>query len=131
VATVVGNSSNLRREANVTIAGLNHHIEQDYSRTGGSNVTISPVVRTTSYLGADYQVIVTGGAALTTDDFSSPVSWVTVTPSIDLKSATVSVVYWPSYVSGYTLTPRTADVTIAGVTHKVIQTSWYYYWYYY
>ncbi len=45
VVTVVKNSSNLRRTADLTIAGLTHHIEQDYNRTGGSNVTITPAVK--------------------------------------------------------------------------------------
>jgi hypothetical protein len=74
-------------------------------------------------------VIVNGLTNGTLADFSSPVDWVTVTPAADMRSASVTVMPWPWSESGYTYTPRSIDVTIGGVSHKVIQTSYYYYWY--
>ena len=130
VVTVVRNSSSLRRKCDLTIAGLNHHIEQDWNRTsGGSTVTITPVVRTVNHMGATYTVNISGLLNGTVADFASPVDWVTVTPAADMKSASVTVNAWPWSESGYTTTPRTTDVTIGGQTHKVIQRS-YYDWYY-
>lgn len=118
VATVVGNSSNLRREANVTIAGLNHHIEQNWnSQGGGSGVTIAPLVGYASVGGGSYQVTITGYSTMNAADFFSPVSWVTITP--DMQSATVVVEDWGFWNSGYT--PRSAVIKIAGVNHTVIQ----------
>lgn len=132
VVTVSKNSTNLKRSAELTIAGLIHKINQDWDRDSpSSSVTITPSVRTVNYLGGTYSVMVTGGVGLTTEDFSSPVDWVTVVPSADFKSASVTVPYWPSWSSGYSFTPRTVDVTIGGATHRVIQTTYYSYWYYY
>ncbi|MEN9975464.1 MAG: hypothetical protein RLZZ282_1470, partial [Verrucomicrobiota bacterium] len=132
VVTVVRNSTSLRRECNLTIAGLNHHIEQDWNRTsGGSTVTITPTVRTVNFTGATYTVTISGLLNGNLSDFSSPVDWVTVTAAADMKSASVTVNAWPWSESGYTTTPRSTNVTIGGQAHKVIQTTYYYSWYYY
>jgi len=121
IVSVGGNSSNLKRSADLTIAGLNHHIDQAQSANGGA-VSISPSVRMVSVGGGSYQVTITGYRTLNINDFASPVPWVTVTPAANLKSATVTVADWGFVNSG--ISNRDATVTIAGLSHLVIQT-WY------
>ena len=131
LVTITKNTTASTRQMDLTIAGIDHHINQLSNPNGGSSVTISPVVKTTNYLGDSYTVTVKGLVNGSTSDFSSTVSWVTVTPAANLTSATVTVAAWPFYDSGFTFTPRTANVTIGGVTHTVIQTTYYAYWDYY
>ena len=119
VVSVGGNSTNLKRSADLTIAGLNHHIDQAQSLTGGG-VTISPTVRTVSVGGGSFQVNITGYNILNTNDFFSPVDWITVTPAANLKSATVTVTNWGFANSG--TSNRDATVTVAGLPLLVIQT---------
>ena len=72
---------------------------------------------------------VTGGVNLSADDFSSPVDWVVVTPNATFTAATIMVMPWMDWT--YSYSPRTADVTVGGGTHTVIQTSRYYDFYNY
>ena len=58
--------------------------------------------------------------SLNTNDFFSPVDWITVTPAANLKSATVTVTNWGFANSG--TSNRDATVTVAGLPLLVIQT---------
>jgi len=121
VVSVGGNSSNLKRSVDLKIAGLNHHIDQAQSKNGGG-VTVSPTIRTVSVGGGSFQVTITGYNTLNSNDFFSPVDWITVTPAANLKSATVTVVNWGFANSG--ISNRDATITVAGLPVMVIQT-WY------
>jgi hypothetical protein len=131
--TVYQNNTWYNREATVMIAGLKHKIEQGYGFGVGSDaVTISPVAKAVPVAGANYLVQVQNYNALTSSanpdfDFYSPVDWVTVdytagntTPDGRNQGiAVVTVAPNPGQTNGYI--SRTVDITIGGLTHRIVQ----------
>ena len=124
VVTVAKNPTNLRRQTDLTIAGLNHHINQDWNRNAAGIVTISPTARLVTAAGLTYTVTITGLRAGSTAEFSSPVPWVVVTPDAavppgGVPSATVVVAPYITLLD----VPRTTVVTIAGLPHTIVQSA--------
>jgi len=118
VTIIVAANSGVSRQATITIAGKTHTVSQ---AAGACTYSINPVASSTiSANGGSYPVSVTAThaeCAWTTAVPEANSSWIALSPASGTGSGTVTVTLQsnPSFLS------RSANVTIAGQTHMVIQ----------
>jgi hypothetical protein len=123
VVTISKNSTNLNRKADLTIAGLTHHIEQKWNPAPYDNPgAVSPPAINVPSAGRYYTTYVTGVPAGSTALVEVPVSWVHMTWEYDEDYGRfqfeITVDPW---ISGAETYSRSTIVTLKGLPHYIVQ----------